>query len=191
MAYSADTFVADEQPTTAKWNKLWTNDASFNDGTGFASGIVFPDNLDSTQSAISWAWQDWTPTLANLTLGNGTRTSRYIQIGKNVYYRFIFTLGTTSAVGSIPTFTLPVTPRTFGGSGSGSLPIGIAHYEDNAVNSFEGMVYLAAASPTTTATLVVNNAAGAYVSAANLSATVPHTWGTGDEIRASGMYEAA
>lgn len=40
MAYSADTFVADEQPTTAKWNKLWANDASFNDGTGFADGAI-------------------------------------------------------------------------------------------------------------------------------------------------------
>ena len=37
MAYSADSFVADEQPTTAKWNKLWNNDASFNDGSGIAS----------------------------------------------------------------------------------------------------------------------------------------------------------
>lgn len=37
MAYSADTFVADEQPTTAKWNKLWSNDASFNDGTGIGA----------------------------------------------------------------------------------------------------------------------------------------------------------
>lgn len=40
MAYSADTFVADEQPTTAKWNKLWTNDASFNDGTGIANSAI-------------------------------------------------------------------------------------------------------------------------------------------------------
>lgn len=40
MAYSADTFVADEQPTTAKWNKLWTNDAAFNDGSGFAAGAL-------------------------------------------------------------------------------------------------------------------------------------------------------
>ena len=37
MAYSADSFVADEQPTTAKWNKLWSNDASFNDGSGIAN----------------------------------------------------------------------------------------------------------------------------------------------------------
>lgn len=37
MSYSADSFSAGEQPTTAKWNKLWTNDASFNDGTGIAN----------------------------------------------------------------------------------------------------------------------------------------------------------
>ena len=40
MSYSADTFVADEQPTTAKWNKLWSNDASFNDGTGIADDAL-------------------------------------------------------------------------------------------------------------------------------------------------------
>ena len=40
MSYSADTFVADEQPTTAKWNKLWNNDASFNDGTGIGAGVI-------------------------------------------------------------------------------------------------------------------------------------------------------
>lgn len=29
MAYSADSFTAGEVPTTAKWNKLWSNDADF------------------------------------------------------------------------------------------------------------------------------------------------------------------
>jgi len=36
MAYAAWSVVAFEQPTTAKWNILGTNDASFNDGTGLA-----------------------------------------------------------------------------------------------------------------------------------------------------------
>lgn len=40
MSYSAQTFVADEQPTTAKWNILWSNDASFNDGTGIADNAI-------------------------------------------------------------------------------------------------------------------------------------------------------
>lgn len=45
MAYSADTFVADEQPTTAKWNKLWSNDASFNDGTGIANNAILTAHI--------------------------------------------------------------------------------------------------------------------------------------------------
>lgn len=45
MAYSADTFVADEQPTTAKWNKLWSNDASFNDGTGIADNAILDRHI--------------------------------------------------------------------------------------------------------------------------------------------------
>ena len=46
MAYSADTFVADEQPTTAKWNKLWSNDASFNDGTGIADNAIINRHMN-------------------------------------------------------------------------------------------------------------------------------------------------
>lgn len=45
MAYSADTFVADEQPTTAKWNKLWANDAAFNDGTGIANAAITASHI--------------------------------------------------------------------------------------------------------------------------------------------------
>lgn len=40
MGYLADSFVADEIPTTSKWNKLWNNDASFNDGTGIADDAI-------------------------------------------------------------------------------------------------------------------------------------------------------
>ena len=57
MAYSADTFVADEQPTTAKWNKLWTNDASFNNGTGIADNAILTrhiTNSNVTSSKLSF-----------------------------------------------------------------------------------------------------------------------------------------
>ena len=47
MAYSADSFVADEVPTTAKWNKLWNNDASFNDGTGIADDAILARHVSS------------------------------------------------------------------------------------------------------------------------------------------------
>lgn len=39
MSYVASTFYSGEIPTTAIWNQLWANDASFNDGSGFGAGI--------------------------------------------------------------------------------------------------------------------------------------------------------
>ena len=59
MSYQADSFVADEQPTTAKWNKLWSNDAAFNDGSGFATGVLqrnpysFSAYLSADQSGVA------------------------------------------------------------------------------------------------------------------------------------------
>lgn len=40
MAYQAWSVVFGEQPSASKWNILGTNDASFNDGSGFASGAL-------------------------------------------------------------------------------------------------------------------------------------------------------
>ena len=64
--YVADTFVAGEQPTTAKWNELWGNDASFNSGNGFndnilvtrhfaTSGLQLPDKmLNPYKFSVYW-----------------------------------------------------------------------------------------------------------------------------------------
>lgn len=43
--YTAITFVASEQPTTAKWNLIGSNDASFNTGNGFEDGIIVARHL--------------------------------------------------------------------------------------------------------------------------------------------------
>lgn len=47
MAYSALTFTASEVPTLTKWNQLWANDASMNDGTGIGSGVIGQTQLAS------------------------------------------------------------------------------------------------------------------------------------------------
>lgn len=43
--YTALTFTAGEVPTTAQWNLLWSNDASFNTGNGFNDGIIITRHL--------------------------------------------------------------------------------------------------------------------------------------------------
>lgn len=45
MAYQSWSVVFGEQPSAAKWNILGSNDASFNDGTGFGDNIVLSRNL--------------------------------------------------------------------------------------------------------------------------------------------------
>lgn len=51
--YTAITFVANEQPTTAKWNLIGSNDASFNTGNGFNDGIIVPRHLAASAATTS------------------------------------------------------------------------------------------------------------------------------------------
>lgn len=43
MSYQSWSVVFGEQPSAAKWNILGTNDAAFNNGTGFAAGALGSD----------------------------------------------------------------------------------------------------------------------------------------------------
>src|SRR5207253_1317172 len=42
-----------------------------------------------TQNSVNMlgAWQSWTPTWTNLTVGNAVQACKYIQIGKTVHFR--------------------------------------------------------------------------------------------------------
>lgn len=46
MAYSAETFTNNEQPTVAKWNKLWANDASFHNASGIDDRVIIERHID-------------------------------------------------------------------------------------------------------------------------------------------------
>lgn len=86
MAYSADTFVADEQPTTAKWNKLWTNDASFNDGSGIADDAILyrhiaANNVKSDNLALSNALDSTNGVQSQANAGSAGGTMYYINLG--------------------------------------------------------------------------------------------------------------
>lgn len=129
------------------------------------------------------AWESWTPTLTNLTLGNGTATAAFIRIGRTIHYRFRFLLGSTSAVGTAPRFSLPVAAAS--GYTVGTFPIGDVLLNDTGTAAWRAQACLV----TTTAALLLY-----YVAAetsANVTATAPFTWGATDYIEVSGTYEAA
>lgn len=132
------------------------------------------------------AWKTWTPTLGNLTVGSGTVAARFVRVGRKITYHFKFTLGAGSAVGLQPSFTLPVSPHADYQNTAGDM--GSVHMLDAATNSYGG---IARKSVGDVVQLFCWAASGAVILTANISATVPFTWGTGDIIDVSGTYEAA
>ncbi len=131
-------------------------------------------------------WQDYTPTYNNLTIGNGTVVARYQQIGTLVTVHFVFTLGSTSAVGTAPDVSTPVTAA----SSYTVLHniVGLGRYKEDGGSGFLGYVRL---STTDIIRLQTETVTGNNPTETNLSATLPHTWGTSDIISFTATYEAA
>lgn len=73
-----------------------------------ADGAITNDKLSTTAGEIGAAWQSWSPSYNGITVGDGTATAKYTQIGKTVHFRFKLDLGSTSAITNSATLTLPV-----------------------------------------------------------------------------------
>lgn len=123
----------------------------------------------------------YSPTLTNLSLGNGTLSYKYLQIGKLTAARVDLVWGSTTSSGGAWAITLPVTAP----AGVGSPILGVGECTDTSVSqSYDLRVRIAS---TTTFILMHSNGA----SSAQVSGTSPFTWATGDEAHALLIFEAA
>ena len=129
---------------------------------------------------INDSWTSFTPSWNNITVGNGTTAGYYKQIGKTVFVRAYIVFGSTTSVSGTMSLNLPVSTASYGTT----TPIGLARMFDNGGSSYFGVLTNAGGFP-------VWNASGTYLTTSANSATVPFTWGTGDEIAIQGVYEAA
>jgi len=112
-------------------------------GSALASGVTSAPGLTVTESQVlnlttdlnnkltnPGAWTTWTPTLS-WTLNGSSNSSKYIQIGKTVYFNFIVqSTGTITPSGTF-TFTLPVQPIQ-GGISNGYFSVASTNYPINA-----------------------------------------------------------
>lgn len=183
MAYVAWSVSFGEQPSAAKWNILGSNDASFNDGTGIGA-VLTNANLSTTTGALGGAWQDWTPSYVNITVGNGTVTAKYIQIGKTVHFFWKIVCGSTTAISNNHTITPPVTPNARY-TAHNFMPVGVTNTNDVTGNDFAGWVVF-----TTSGNFnpLIANYAG---SNGQITSAFPITEASGDTHALSGTYEAA
>lgn len=137
------------------------------------------------------AWTSWTPTLTNLTIGNGVITGKYQQIGKLVFFRLTIVLGSTSSVSNSASgvsFSLPQTRAANAGTAT-LTPMGQCRFYDlSATTGYEGRSLNAT---TTTALLAALDASASFLKSSVVKDTVPFVWATGDEINCQGWYESA
>ena len=130
----------------------------------------------------------FTPTLSQLTIGNGTVTSAYCQVNKLVHYYGKIVFGsTTSFVGGNVSVNVPLaidlalsSPFVFSAFGTISFVDTSGAFASAApalVNASGGNILLFA-----------QNTAGTYITSANISATIPFTWASGDYITWNTIY---
>jgi hypothetical protein len=126
----------------------------------------------------------YTPSLTNITLGDGTLTFTFSVTGGKVFVSGRFVYGTTTSVSGLMTFSLPVTINT---NLSNYYQSGCS-IDDFGTTEYTGIVIQAS---TTTVAINVSNASGTYLQRTATSGTVPMTWATGDEVRFQIMYDMA
>lgn len=117
------------------------NSANAVTATSIAVGAVQPQAL-VTGTGSGWALQSYTPTLTNVTVGNGTLTTRYIQIGKLVFYRGEYIAGSTSSTSGAISISLPVTARTDAGYEQHVAPLGQVTVFQSGVNQWLSVPYI-------------------------------------------------
>jgi hypothetical protein len=139
-----------------------------------AGNVLTAAQMNSIGETVSY-----TPTLTNITQGNGTLSARYVLINNFVHYEGKFTFGSTSAITGTPEIALPfVAAQSFQVTGN-------VVYADSGTATYMGFPLSVG---TTTAILFIQNFATAYGSEVAVSATVPFTWGVNDSITWSFKY---
>jgi len=160
------------------------------DSNNVTDGGLTPADLVSGTGS-SWAWQSWTPSYTNFTIGNGTvNFAKYIQIGKTVFFTWKATLGTTTSMTDAVVVSLPVTVSAQFNFDVSPL-IGHAGYHDASSGNFYPLILIYRTTGTGFGIGAIQSSGTYGVYNGITSAAVPVAVGTGDIIHATGFYEAA
>jgi Collagen triple helix repeat (20 copies) len=125
----------------------------------------------------------YTPVLTNITIGNGTFTGLYLQIGKLVIWKIVMTFGSTTSISSLPEFTLPVPAFSTDATSSGTYGYG--------VHQASGTSYDISIVSVTTTVVGIIYTLGATDANTPITTTAPFIWAATDTIQLGGSYMAA
>ena len=137
-------------------------------------------------AAASASWQTYTPTWTNLTKGNGTETSRYIDQNGLITWWYSLVFGSTSSMGTTPIITLPVAAKT----GTNRVPVPNISMLDSGVQVVYGFMDFKD-DGTDRGVFYSWNTGVNPLGGAGITSSAPFTWSTGDAIRFQVSYEKA
>ena len=168
----------------------WSTPQNFTTGqlVDEADMDAISDNFAALLPPDQVEWDTWTPSLTNITQGNGTVATAYTQVGKMVICQFLFTFGSSgSAMGTNPTISLPVTATT--PLLASVQTVGRCHMVDGGATNYHGGTRL---NSTTLLQAFEFNVDGSnnIVSGA-IGSTSPFTWANTDTLYMDAVYEAA
>lgn len=204
---SVPTFTAGEVLTAANMNisaatgipvfaTTTTRDAAFG-GTGektLAEGQLCYVEASPKRYQVydGTSWQDfdvagtsYTPTLTNITLGNGSVSGSYYRLGKYVFGGVSFNFGTTTSISGLMGFSLPFTADTSSNNYSSTQVL----ISDVGTTVYIGLGYIGGSGARMDIYAQAANAT--YLLYAGTSSTIPMTWANTDGLFLSFYYKAA
>lgn len=125
----------------------------------------------------------YTPTLTNVTLGNGSVSGRYQRVGPYCLVGIYLSFGSTTSVSGLIGISLPFTAAAGGGS---TRTLSLVALSDTGTNTFWGVGIISESA--TRADFYAQNVGGTYSAISSTSSTVPHTWANTDEIYGTFVY---
>jgi hypothetical protein len=137
-------------------------------------------------TGLKWTgtWTSFTPAYGGLTVGNGTNTGKYLQIGKIVFVASKFVFGSTSSVTGSPIQQyMPITAAN-----AETINVGNCWFLDAGTADYAGFVIKAT---TALVSITAIGAAGTYATPPSTSSAIPFTWTTNDQMNLNYCYEVA
>jgi hypothetical protein len=147
------------------------------------NGQITNAKLNTTAGEPGGAWNTFTPNVTGGTV-TGSKTGRYIQIGKTVHFAMEVQWDTGSNFSGLQ-IDLPVVAQA---------AVNEAQFN---VSLADGLIVYSATALVATTHIVPRaftddgGTSGLYIDSAGLSNTIPFTWGAADTVRIAGTYEAA
>ena len=140
--------------------------------------------LSTESTGLQWQGgsTSFTPTLTNITIGNGTNTATYVRLGNVVHLTGKITFGSTTTIAAGAKISLPVNAKLV------KQIAATVRYTDTGTNDYVGYFVIDSAS---TARFYTFEASSTYVAFQGISNTIPFTWTNTDEITYQLTYEVA